>query len=43
MKKMDGVAAKRIREDNEGLQIIFITGFPDFIAEGYDVRRCITC
>ena len=38
MKKMDGVAlAKRIREDNEGLQIIFITGFPDFIAEGYDV------
>ena len=38
MKKMDGVAlAKWIRTDNEGLQIIFITGFPDFIAEGYEI------
>lgn len=38
MGKMDGVAlAKRIREDNEGLQIVFITGFPEFIAEGYEV------
>lgn len=38
MKAMDGVElAKRIRKDNEYMQIIFITGFPEFIAEGYDV------
>lgn len=38
MKEMDGVAlARKLRMDNEILQIIFITGFPDFIAEGYDV------
>jgi DNA-binding LytR/AlgR family response regulator len=38
MKAMDGVElAKQIRKDNESLQIIFITGFPDFIAEVYDV------
>ncbi|MGE5579650.1 MAG: LytR/AlgR family response regulator transcription factor [Bacillota bacterium] len=38
MGKMDGVAlAKRLRADNERLQIIFITGFPDFISEGYEV------
>ena len=38
MGAMDGVAlAKRIREENEEAQIIFITGFPDFMAEGYEV------
>lgn len=38
MGKMDGVTlAKRIREENEGLQIIFITGYSDYIAEGYEV------
>lgn len=38
MKTMDGIAlAKEIRRDNETLQIIFITGFPDYIAEGYEV------
>lgn len=35
---MDGVAlAKKIRRDNETVQIVFITGFPDFVAEGYEV------
>ena len=29
--------AKRIRQENGVVQIIFITGFPDFMAEGYDV------
>ena len=29
--------AKRIREENDAVQIIFITGYPDFIAQGYDV------
>ena len=38
MQNMDGIAlAREIRKDNEALQIIFITGYPDFIAEGYDV------
>jgi len=38
MKAMDGVnLAKQIREDNAQVQIVFITGFPDFIAEGYEV------
>ena len=38
MKIMDGVElARRIRRDNETVQMIFITGYPDFIAEGYDV------
>lgn len=38
MKTMDGIAlAKEIRRNNEMLQIIFITGFPDYIAEGYEV------
>ena len=29
--------AKRIREENDALQIVFITGYTDYIAEGYDV------
>ena len=38
MGTMDGVTlAKRIRRDNEAMQIVFITGFPDFMAEGYEV------
>lgn len=38
MGAMDGVAlAKRLRQDNDTLQIIFITGYPDYISEGYDV------
>lgn len=35
---MDGVAlAKRLREADSRVQIVFITGYPDFIAEGYEV------
>ena len=38
MQHMNGVMlARRIRRDDEAMQIIFITGYPDFIAEGYDV------
>lgn len=38
MDKMDGVElAKQIRKENESVQIVFITGFPDFLAEGYEV------
>ncbi len=38
MGEVNGVElAKRIRKDNERIQIIFITAFADFIAEGYDV------
>jgi DNA-binding LytR/AlgR family response regulator len=38
LQAMDGVAlAKEIRKENEVLQIIFITGYSDYIAEGYDV------
>lgn len=29
--------AKRIRKENDSVQIVFITGFPDFISEGYEV------
>lgn len=35
---MNGVElAKAIRKQNESVQLVFITGFPDFIAEGYEV------
>ena len=35
---MNGVElAKQIRTENTSVQIVFITGFPDFIAEGYEV------
>lgn len=38
MGAMDGVSlAKKIRQDNESVQIVFITGFADFISEGYEV------
>ena len=38
MKEMDGIElARRVRSDNGTVQIIFITGFYDFIAEGYEV------
>ena len=38
MGAMDGVTmAKRVRQDNEAVQIVFITGFADYISEGYDV------
>jgi DNA-binding LytR/AlgR family response regulator len=38
MKGMDGVAlAKRLREANTDTQIIFITGFADYMSEGYEV------
>ena len=38
MGNMDGVTmAKAIRKDNETVQIVFITGYSDYIADGYDV------
>jgi DNA-binding LytR/AlgR family response regulator len=38
MPGMNGVElAQNIRRGNDRVQIIFITGFPDFIAEGYEV------
>lgn len=38
MGEMDGVTmAKKIRKENESVQIIFITGHSDYISEGYEV------
>lgn len=38
MADMDGVTmARKIRQENETVQIVFITGYSDYIAEGYDV------
>lgn len=38
MKKMSGVdLARNIRQESSTIQIVFITGYPDFMAEGYDV------
>ncbi len=35
---MDGVTlAKKLRAKNDALEIVFITGFSDYIAEGYEV------
>lgn len=35
---MDGVTlARQIRQENETVQIVFITGYSDYIAEGYEV------
>ncbi len=39
MGAMDGVSmAKELRRDNRTLQIIFITGYSDYISEGYEVE-----
>ena len=38
MGSMDGVAlAKRLRREDETVQIVFITGYSDYISEGYEV------
>ncbi len=38
MGAMDGVTmAKKVRQENEAVQMIFITGYSDYIAEGYEV------
>lgn len=38
MTGMDGVElARTVRRDNEAIQIVFITGYSDYIAEGYEV------
>lgn len=38
MGDMDGVAlAKELRRENETIQIVFITGYSDYISEGYEV------
>ena len=38
MGEMDGVTmAKALRKENDALQIIFVTGYSDYIAEGYEV------
>lgn len=38
MGEMDGVSlAKTLRRENETVQIIFLTGYSDYIAEGYEV------
>lgn len=38
MEAIDGVSmAKQLRKDNDTIQIIFITGYSDYIAEGYEV------
>ena len=39
MGQMDGVSmAKKLRKDNDRVQIVFITGYSDYIAEGYEVE-----
>ena len=38
MGNMDGVSmARAVRKENESVQIVFITGYSDYIADGYDV------
>ena len=38
MGEMDGVSmAKKLRRDNDTVQIVFITGYSDYISEGYEV------
>ena len=38
MGALDGVSmAKQVRRDNDTVQIIFITGYSDYISEGYEV------
>lgn len=39
MGNMDGVSlAKKLRQDNDTIQILFITGYSDYISEGYEVE-----
>ncbi len=39
MGEMDGVTmAKTVRRNNKAVQIVFITGYSDYIAEGYEVE-----
>ena len=39
MGQMDGVTmARTLRKDNDGVQIIFITGYSEYIADGYEVE-----
>ena len=39
MGRMDGVTmARHVRAENKAVQIVFITGYSDYIAEGYDVE-----
>ena len=38
MGALDGVSmAKTVRKENEAVQIVFLTGYSDYIAEGYEV------
>lgn len=38
MGETDGVAlAKKVRQEDESIQIVFITGYPDYMGEGYEV------
>ncbi len=38
MGKMNGVElARKVRRENTGIQILFVTAYPDFIFEGYEV------
>lgn len=38
MGETDGVAlAKKVRQEDESIQIVFITGYPEYIGEGYEV------
>lgn len=38
LSRMDGVTmAKKIRRENDAVEIVFITGYADYIAEGYEV------
>ena len=38
MAKMNGIdLAKKVREENSRVQIVFITGYPDFMSEGFEV------
>ncbi len=38
MAKMNGIElAKKVREENSRVQIVFITGYPDFMSEGFEV------
>lgn len=39
MGRMDGVTmARTLRRDNDAVQIVFITGYSDYIADGYEVE-----